>query len=95
MSLSPAGRPADRGVRGAAPPDRDLNDFQPEFILSLSPAGRPAEPGVRGAAPPDINDFPPAGRPTEKIYCFQNSKFEKKIRCLLAYTIPASSGLAA
>ena len=27
MSLSPAGRPAERGVRGAAPPD--INDFPP------------------------------------------------------------------
>ena len=63
MSLSPAGRPADRGGfeggRGAPP-------RQPEFIMSLSPAGRPADRGVRGAAPPDINDFPPAGRPAEK-----------------------------
>ena len=51
MSLSPAGRPADRGVRGAAPPD--IKDFPPageaggkiinDFINDFRPAGRPAE----------------------------------------------------
>ena len=66
MSLSPAGRPADReGSGGAGSPPRQP-EFVNEFIMSLSPAGRPAERGVRGAAPPDINDFPPAGRPAEK-----------------------------
>ena len=33
---SPAGRPAERGVRGAAPPTENLNDFHNDFL----PAGK-------------------------------------------------------
>ena len=44
MSLSPAGRPAERGVRGQRPPTENLNDFPP--------AGEAGETGGSGGSAP-------------------------------------------
>ena len=62
MSLSPAGKPADWGVREAAPPTENLND--------LPPAGEAGGKIINDF----LNDFPPAGRPAEKIQNFPKFK---------------------
>ena len=49
--MSPAGRPAARGIWGAAPPTENLNDFPP--------AGEAGGKIINDF----LNDFPPAGRP--------------------------------
>ena len=88
MSLSPAGRPADRGVRGAAPPD--INDFPPageaggkiinDFLNDFPPAGEAGGKIINDF----INDFPPAGRPAKK-----NLNFSKIITVTTTTTTTA------